>query len=183
MNDVECVACLYARRDEPGECTVNIKLYIFTYQGIQVVLGRYEYPPIETERGRNADVVIFKDGAFPIGPHFHQAQIIGRPVQLQFIRGQGFYVLRSARDCKPKRAVRVVGTVDTEDDYKWAEDGSLVASPQDTIMIIIKSLTVIVRSDHPPRIRRMTAEQTDRLAIRRQFPLLACIHLLVLLVP
>lgn len=51
------------------------------------------------------------------------------------------------------------------------------------MMIIIKSLTVIVRSDHPPRIRRMTAEQTNRLSIRWQLPLLACIHLLVLLVP
>ena len=44
-------------------------------------------------------------------------------------------------------------------------------------------LTVIGGTDHPPRVRRVAAEQTNWLSIRRQLPLLSRVQLLILLIP
>ena len=107
------------------ECVVRIVFLSFSiYQRVQMVLWRDENPAVQTEGGRNADVVILKHRPLPVGSHLHQTQVIRRPVQLQLVRRQRLDALRCAGDWEAQRAVCVVRTIDTENYCKRGGGGS-----------------------------------------------------------
>lgn len=83
-------------------------------QRVQMVFRCDENAPVQAQRRRYADIVVLEDATLAVRVDLHQHQIIGGPIQLQFVRSTGFYHLGGGAHREAKRAVRVIGAIDAE---------------------------------------------------------------------
>lgn len=89
-----------------------------------MVLGRHKDASVQAQRRRYADVVVLEDAALAVRIDLDQQQILGGAVQLQFVGGTGLDHLGGGAHRKAERAVRVIGTVDAENDWRRRESVS-----------------------------------------------------------
>lgn len=100
----------------------SFPIFAHTHQRVQMVFGRHENAPIQAQCGRHADVVIFENAPLAVRIEFDQQQILGDAVQFQLVGRTGLDDLGRCAHRKAQRAVRVVRTVDAENDYEIGDD-------------------------------------------------------------
>lgn len=80
-----------------------------------MIFGRDEYPTVQGQRRRYADVVVLEHHPLSVRFHFHQEKIVRRS-HVQFLSSDILDSLGGRVDGKPQGTVRVVGAVYSEDD-------------------------------------------------------------------